>query len=416
MITEDQKFDEPAVIETNMEITLSDALADSLVNPPTDQESCPMVVEELNILSDDTGTKIIQDNSDSFPDIEVDKGKELYFLSKESMISKELSDSTYKNDKDNKDIIINDSKYHSLKGNFEELSKSEGAKSTSRVKTKVNAVNDEKLDSEEHAKKNQLLQNFEEKEIPESSAKPENSNHEIEKAVLARKSKENNKLVDKSDNISNQVKVKGDIVKKRKSKRVKKNVILTDCDKEENVNDNLQRHTSTTFEVTIKSYSAATKHSLSKQPNNNLTVSSPPQPVSNSSPLITDQSCSLTKNQSEQDSVTGRESFSPVSTPDIWEQTNRRRKHKRNNKKGDSPCLEKLPDLEVISTNTEQNSLVHDVVIEPQNENIDKDEIESTKKIKAKKMQSRRKRSRPNRRDSEHNNVTNRIMICDDQV
>jgi len=196
-------------------------------------------------------------------------------------------------------------------------------------------------------------------------------------------------------------------IKKRKSKKVEKKVIGTNCDKEENTTD----QESAISEVKRKSYSAAIKLNLSKQSCNNLTVSSSIQPVPNSSPLDSSLVSSLTKNQSEEDSVVGKETSSSVPTPYIWEQTHRRRKNRVNKKKEDPPCPEKI---EVIPNNTEQKSSVCDV-IESKNENIENTAIEIVDEIEAKTVKNRRRKSKTGRKDSESNNIHHRIMIRDDQ-
>ena len=424
MMKGNQKFNETEKIKTSVEITLSDDLADSLVNPPIDQKTCEIIGADTNTISDEVEVNMIEENSSiplhSSVDCltEINDKSELCKDDKSLSMHKEMMPSNTISDNDSiHQNIEDDSADDHLKWNQEEF---EGVISQIHAKTEVIKTCNDTPEYKEHENPKYCR----EEELPGSAKKPLNLKHEKQDVNVENNTIEDNKVSNKSESVRyHSDKTSGDGVidnnmivpeeeetkiKKKRSKKVEKNVIVKQCDEA----GKKPEQESVSVEVKRKSYSAAIKLNLSKEFDNNLTVSSPPIPVPNSSPLKPTISCSPTTNQSEQDLVVGYETSSSVSTPDIWEQTCRRRKHKGNNKKRNSPYQEKI---EAAIINTDQSESVCDVVIQPQNENIENTKTEIDE-IKTKKIKSRRRRSKTSRKDSESSITHHRIMICDDQV
>ena len=159
-----------------------------------------------------------------------------------------------------------------------------------------------------------------------------------------------------------------------------------------------------------KSYSAVIKENTFKQPNNHSTTSSYPQPVPNSLSAKSE----VVKNEVEHVSVIGKEVPLLAPNQEVWEQTSRRRKKPRGILK-DSQCSERTPDR-TITFSIEQTSPACDVLIEPQNENVENYEKENMNERMEGKKKNKKKRSKINSSDVEENPLVKRIMISDDQV
>merc|ERR1712142_1142562 len=139
MIIENKKFDEQADGEISLEITLTDDLADSLVNPPIDQEVC----DDSKICIENHPENIVGDNlSGNFSKEKINIQENLHGIPKENIhsIYDNIQGDTINNcvDSDNVDI----EKEFSQNKNYAKSAKSnhDGAMSLSNTKDGVGST------------------------------------------------------------------------------------------------------------------------------------------------------------------------------------------------------------------------------------------------------------------------------------
>eukprot|EP00092_Neocalanus_flemingeri_P014448 GFUD01015587.1.p1 GENE.GFUD01015587.1~~GFUD01015587.1.p1 ORF type:complete len:991 (+),score=328.13 GFUD01015587.1:343-3315(+) len=166
-----------------------------------------------------------------------------------------------------------------------------------------------------------------------------------------------------------------------------------------------------------KSYSSVIKANLVKASNNNNSIPSQAKvdtaPVS--SPLPTKLSCPAIQTITEQEPDNWEKVPVSISKPENWEKTSKKRKHKNKSIRfEDSSLPEEMPELEALAPLKEsptpvevENVVTNDTVIE---ENTIEDEIEQEKK------KLRRRKKKNGSEEPEESNAGHRVVICDEQI
>merc|ERR1719320_632487 len=367
--TEVKKIDEPVVIETSVEITLTDDLADSLVNPPTDHQVCDKNGAECMGENKNNPYEIGKENLSRTAKLPVislndteNKVEESHFLPQENSISTAKSDDSICKNVENEVVIIsnesNNLEEYPLKTTKCAITLKDKVDAEDSVIVLENNKNKNKTDTSQENKEEKIEHlNRENEEVSEENQSKE-PHISIKSQTCYQDELEINSETSEQKHITE--KVKTNMNKKRKSKQMK----VTDDD------INFSRKCKSNDERR-KSYSAVIKENTFKQPNNHSTTSSYPQPVPNSLSAKSE----VVKNEVEHVSVIGKEVPLLAPNQEVWEQTSRRRKKTRGILK-DSQCSERTPDR-TITFSIEQTSPACDVLIEPQNENVENYEKEN---------------------------------------
>merc|ERR1712123_171258 len=415
-----------ASVEPIHEIHLTDALADFLVNPPTDQEVSSEEEKNISFIS----------RSQSPPHIEESKEK-----SKESEISSET-----KAEVANEiiEVEIEDEEIFEITQNIEEIKSSEikfdsGEKSAEEDKPEcieniieaVDVVNVSMNSGEEH--------NIDADSIVKTDC------------VLSELECETGKS-EQSKTFKNKEQGKKPLNKQTKiSKKFQKLTVKSKKALQESEDPILLQNTDSPAESKM-SYSSVIKSNLIKEPKPIPPTTSQPkaEPVPIPSPLPT-SSISQATTTTHQDYDKWEKVPPSVSKPENWEKTSMKRKNKKKNMRfEDSSLTDEIPDLEVVSKIEEQTSevlikeeskvlrkelskvpeaeesnvLKKDVSNLPENggtelvikESVPDEENANTEETDQEKKKVRRRRKKHGSEDPEESSAGRRIVICDDQI
>lgn len=409
--TEIKKFDGPAVAETSVEIALTDDLADSLVNPPTDHQVCDKNgVEYSKNVSHPDG--IVQDNSSTTDKLPVIFSNDVENEVKESPIVPQgnITDLAKSDDSVCKS---NESLLNNSENCFE---KTETAKydlnlSSNKMKEKIdtedgvivaslaNSETESKTDTSLQEGKNEELNHFSRENGAVTVEDQRDEHHEISESQAC--------CPDRLEVKSKTSMQKSIIKQETKKKKMRKGnrMLVPDND------DNSCSQDGKSNEKKRKSYSSVIKQNIYKQSNNNSTMSSNPLPVLNSLPAKS----SVIRKEADKDFLLGNEAPLPLPNQDIWKQTSRRRKNKIKRVLINPPSLEEIPDRKVTFC-IEEKSLACDAHIEPENKNVENHEKKNVDEMIQEKNKTKKKRSKLKSREAEENPHVKRIIISDDQV
>ena len=383
-------------VEPIHEIQLTDDLADSLVNPPTDLEAsdeeethqCPLIGQEApqNLNNKDnanefelyTETHVVDDSKDGLNEMEVEDEE----ICKITENIKEIV--SLKDGYENKNTLLVDVISEQKANNYQEhecreniiecisVTSSDGQSKSFDKKIKIeDAINEEECEHKVH--------------------------HNGEDTIPGSK---------------NQIK------KSKRSKKSKKSTIETE-------NGFLKRehqivHESIESPAELKkSYSSVIKSNLVKESNNNPTISSQPKVeiVPIPTPMPTTPNLSAIQIQTEQDSDNWEKVPLAISKPGSWEKTSKKRKHKNKSIKFEdfTTLTGEIPDLEVVAK-IKEPSQPKEVIKVFEKETIQEDENAKEDDIEQEKKRMRRRKKKNGSEDPEEINVAHKIVICDDQV
>jgi len=355
-------------VEQIQEIQLTDDLADSLVNPPTDPE-----------------------NSD-------DESKSLFHFEQTKVKKNEIYHKTSKFvHNSNKDKIVKT--FHVVELEDKKIT--------------INRTDKVEFEAEID------VADFNVKAAEEEC---ESFNESLNKECVVtinectnKKDQKNEKNVPDLENSNNKV-----LIRKNKSKTAKKAVSDT---KFEMINT-LTTHAG--CPVTMpKSYSSVIKSSLVTAPNN-LTISSQslvsaasdssPSVVSAvpvSSPIALNLVCPAAKTRSDQESDNHWENVPlSVSKPESWKKTSKKRKHKSKYITfDDSPITQEIPDLNELTPVEKSSTMTNSKVVT--REDVIEEEIAHVEQ-EVKKLRRRKKKVAIE--DPEESNAGHRVVICDEQI
>merc|ERR1712123_236377 len=415
-----------APVEPIHEIHLTDALADFLVNPPTDQEVSNEEEKNISFIS----------RSQSPPHNEESKEK--------SNESENSSETKAEVANEIIEVEIEDEEICEITQNIEEIKFSEikfdsGEKIAEEDKPEcieniidaVDVVNVSMNSGEEH---NIDADNIVKTECVLSEMECETGKSEQSKTF---KNKEQGKKP-----LNKQTKI---------SKKFQKLTVKSKKALQESEDPILLQNTDSPAESKM-SYSSVIKSNLIKEPKPIPPTTSQPkaEPVPIPSPLPT-SSISQATTTTHQDYDKWEKVPPSVSKPENWEKTSMKRKNKKKNMRfEDSSLTDEIPDLEVVSKIEEQTSevlikeeskvlqkypsevpekeesnvLIKDVSNLPEKgvtevldkESVPDEENTNTEETDQEKKKVRRRRKKHGSEDPEESSAGRRIVICDDQI
>merc|ERR1711892_1356943 len=415
-----------------MGIHLTDDLADSLVNPPTDQEGSDEEEKNLRFLS----------NSQSPPQNE--ESREILNERESSSETKpELANEITEGEIEDKEIC-------KITENIKEIKSAEYIKHTTEIDS------GEKTKEED---KPEYIQNvIESVDVGKVSVNSgEKHNIDVDSKVKtdcvlkelecetgkSEQSKTFKTKVQSTKPLNKQIKV---------FKKVRKLTLKSEEEFPESEDQVLSQNADPSAESKM-SYSSVIKSNLIKEPKPTPPTTSQPkaEAVPIPSPLPTTFTTQATKTTPQQDFDKWERVPPSASKPLNWEKTSMKRKNKKKKIRfEDSSLTEEIPDLEVVSKIEEQirevlvkeeskalqkdlsevpekeesNVLIKDVSNLPENgvtevldkESVPDEENANTEDTEQEKKKVRRRRKKHGSEDPEESSAGHRIVICDDQI
>jgi len=356
------------------EIHLTDDLADSLVNPPTDQED--IILDQSPLSEKDAQDETCTDQSETeilggnIPDLQLVQPDDLN--EREIQADKEICEITDNIDGMKSVTIIAGVICNSEK-NATENAQHESVKDVDVLKQEVNSFDEQKTSLDQ------------------------NSNIEYS--------------VDECKNEETQMKSKNQQRKNKNSKKGKKVPLISTNAVQQSKEDvcNLTE--------SKMSYSSVTKSNLVEESKPMVNVPCPPQveSVPIPSPLPSIPICLAPQSTAEEDSDKWEKVPLSVSKHENWEKTSKKRKHKNKNKTikfEECPVTEDIPDLESVKENTPPKEVIKIV----EEESLPDDDTSRNEENEQEKKKLRRRKKKQNSEDPEEGKGGRRIVICDDQI
>eukprot|EP00090_Calanus_glacialis_P046531 TRINITY_DN9192_c0_g1_i8.p1 TRINITY_DN9192_c0_g1~~TRINITY_DN9192_c0_g1_i8.p1 ORF type:complete len:962 (-),score=314.50 TRINITY_DN9192_c0_g1_i8:328-3213(-) len=393
-----EECDLNAHVEPIHEIHLTDDLADSLVNPPTDPEASDEEETHQSKLKNQEALQKREDKektNEFFTETHVAENlnyeiNEMEIEDKEiCQITENIKEIIFVNEGiDNKNILLD------------------------HILEKCN------IDSEQKAKENQEHKenDMECVNVPEVSVTSivgQNKSFDNKIIVEGAINEEECEIGQNKEQLNGEDKIhisKNNINKTKKSKKSQnfRTKIESEFPKSENP---ILHQNKDSFAEIKKSYSSVIKSSLVKESNPNPTISSQPKVeiVPSPSPLPTTPNCPAVQSNTENCEKVPL----AVSKHENWEKTPRKRKHR--NKKiqfEDSPHAEEIPDLEIVYR-IEESLKPQEVTKVLEEETVQEEENENTEQEKKK---LRRRKKKHGSEGPEEINAAHRVVIRDDQI
>jgi len=410
-------------LEIFQEIHLTDDLADSLVNPPTDPEgsddeclpkkfaNLTNLSSDIRNLETDINTMNVSSEAVNNTDIEVDNVFNQIEDNKECEINDKLMDSTNANNSVAKAVTlqttIDNSDTEIIKNILADSGNTE-SNPKEKIDNKEVNVTDAKSFAEPDEKEGEICL-FVTKQI-------ENLQPALENEIGADKSYK--KRIRKKKEKKEQQVVPNSILDRKVDVPILSDEIAIDNDCPTSVK---------------KSYSSVIKSRLVTAPNNldpisnplevsGVPISSPPKvpALSISSPIEPTLLCPAATTRSEQKSDNDWQNV-PLSgsTLDSWKKTSKKRKHKRMNITfQDSPLPQELPDLEVVEQQEESKTPV-EIEKPVQKDDFLQEEIlvlEENTNSEQEKNKLRRRKKKNVSEDPDESKGGHRVVICDEQI
>jgi len=410
-------------LEIFQEIHLTDDLADSLVNPPTDPEgsddeclpkkfaNLTNLSSDIRNLETDINTMNVSSEAVNNTDIEVDNVFNQIEDNKECEINDKLMDSTNANNSVAKAVTlqttIDNSDTEIIKNILADSGNTE-SNPKEKIDNKEVNVTDAKSFAEPDEKEGEICL-FVTKQIENIQPALENeigADKSYKKRIRKKKEKKEHQVVPNS------------ILDRKVDVPILSDEIAIDNDCPTSVK---------------KSYSSVIKSRLVTAPNNldpisnplevsGVPISSPPKvpALSISSPIEPTLLCPAATTRSEQKSDNDWQNV-PLSgsTLDSWKKTSKKRKHKRMNITfQDSPLPQELPDLEVVEQQEESKTPV-EIEKPVQKDDFLQEEIlvlEENTNGEQEKNKLRRRKKKNVSEDPDESKGGHRVVICDEQI